>query len=98
MNCIKCKNDTTVTDSRPAPRNRIRRRRKCLGCGDRFSTYELLAPREDTDRRMTKTITNMVIDRFFKGKTKFTIAEMTALKSITEFGYKVIEEFYKGKI
>jgi hypothetical protein len=47
---------------------------------------------------MTKTITNMVIDRFFKGKTKFTIAEMTALKSITEFGYKVIEEFYKGKI
>lgn len=40
MNCPFCGNpDTRVTDSRPDS-DGIRRRRECLGCGQRFSTVE----------------------------------------------------------
>ncbi len=42
MHCPKCHApDTKVVDSRINPEgNAIRRRRKCEGCGERFTTYE----------------------------------------------------------
>jgi transcriptional repressor NrdR len=44
MNCPYCShNETKVIDSRDANEG-IRRRRKCLGCGARFTTYERLQP------------------------------------------------------
>lgn len=44
MKCPYCgSNDTKVIDSRPADDNTsIRRRRRCSGCGKRFTTYEKL--------------------------------------------------------
>ncbi len=41
MRCFKCKSDTIVKDSRPKDGS-IRRRRRCLKCGNRFSTIEVL--------------------------------------------------------
>lgn len=40
MPCPKCDGDSKVTDSRPVSAN-IRRRRKCISCGNRFSTVEV---------------------------------------------------------
>jgi len=42
MQCPKCKHsDSKVLESRPAQENEaIRRRRECISCGFRFSTYE----------------------------------------------------------
>ncbi|MBQ9387653.1 MAG: transcriptional repressor NrdR [Lachnospiraceae bacterium] len=41
MNCPFCNApDTKVTDSRPTDNNTIRRRRECIVCGKRFTTYE----------------------------------------------------------
>lgn len=41
MHCPKCKGKTKVTDSRDMQiMNGTRRRRKCLGCDYRFTTYE----------------------------------------------------------
>ncbi len=48
MNCIKCGRDTTVLDTRMIE-TFLRRRRQCLHCKHRFSTYEI-------DDGMTKTI------------------------------------------
>lgn len=44
MRCPFCNcDDTKVIDSRPADeQNAIRRRRECVGCGKRFTTYERL--------------------------------------------------------
>lgn len=44
MRCPFCNNeDTKVIDSRPADeQNAIRRRRECIVCGKRFTTYERL--------------------------------------------------------
>ena len=39
MQCKKCKGKTVVIDSRNSGDN-IRRRRKCIKCGYRFSTFE----------------------------------------------------------
>ena len=41
MNCPKCGKDSlTVINTRAAPGNMIRRRRKCMKCGHSFTTYE----------------------------------------------------------
>jgi transcriptional repressor NrdR len=41
MRCPYCLKDTHVVDSRDVEEGRgIRRRRECLGCGRRFTTYE----------------------------------------------------------
>lgn len=43
-----CGAETHVIDSRLTPENFIRRRRRCLRCGERFTTYETPStPRED---------------------------------------------------
>jgi len=43
MECLYCSNKTTkVTDKRESP-NGIRRRRECLKCKKRFTTYENIA-------------------------------------------------------
>lgn len=39
MKCVYCKSDTRVTDKREAP-DGTRRRRECLKCKKRFTTYE----------------------------------------------------------
>ena len=39
MKCVFCKDDTRVTDKREAP-DGTRRRRECLKCKKRFTTYE----------------------------------------------------------
>ena len=42
MNCPYCSyNDSKVNDSRPSE-EKIRRRRECLKCGKRFTTYEII--------------------------------------------------------
>jgi hypothetical protein len=40
MTCPKCQGSTRCVDSRGGPRNSIRRRRRCMTCEHRFSTYE----------------------------------------------------------
>lgn len=42
MNCIKCSGLTEVDDSRFS-RDTVRRRRKCVDCSQRFTTYEMLS-------------------------------------------------------
>ena len=41
MKCIYCNHtESRVVDSRPTEDGAIRRRRECVGCGRRFTTYE----------------------------------------------------------
>ena len=52
MNCPSCSSpDSKVIDSRPSDKSSIRRRRECLNCGKRFTTYEII---EATPRFVTK--------------------------------------------
>lgn len=43
MKCPYCHHtETKVTDSRSSENNSIRRRRECIGCARRFTTYEVI--------------------------------------------------------
>ncbi|MBQ7500365.1 MAG: transcriptional repressor NrdR [Clostridia bacterium] len=43
MKCPNCGNpESKVVDSRPTENSSIRRRRECLECGKRFTTYEII--------------------------------------------------------
>ena len=43
MKCPSCgKPESKVIDSRPSDKSSIRRRRECLSCGKRFTTYEII--------------------------------------------------------
>ncbi len=55
MRCIHCKddNDTKVTHSVDDGET-VRRRRECLSCNGRFTTFEIIAPRPDADERMNR--------------------------------------------
>lgn len=46
MKCPYCDgNNFKVVDSRPIlKKNGTRRRKLCIGCGDRFTTYEIIRP------------------------------------------------------
>ncbi len=45
MKCPYCLNDTHVTDKRSSPEG-VRRRRECLKCRKRFTTYEKISKSE----------------------------------------------------
>lgn len=50
--CFKCGSRfLAVKDSRPS-RNAIRRRRRCLGCGQRFTTFEIMSPTQGDTHRL----------------------------------------------
>lgn len=67
MKCIFCGcEDSKVIDSRSADEGRtIRRRRECVGCGKRFTTYETI---EDTPVLVVKT--SGIRQAFDAGKIK----------------------------
>jgi len=62
MLCPKCDSvESTVIDSRDRnyrskiPYQQTRRRRKCLNCGFRFTTYEVLRKPEDITEKKSTT-------------------------------------------
>jgi hypothetical protein len=43
--------ELAVKDSRPS-RNAVRRRRRCLDCGAKFMTFEIMSPTQDDTHRL----------------------------------------------
>ena len=68
MQCPRCKAyGLSITDSRPDGKT-IRRRRKCLNCGYRFTTYEISAEDYTKVKDNEALVTDVVsyLDEFFK--------------------------------
>ncbi|MBC8197348.1 MAG: transcriptional repressor NrdR [Candidatus Marinimicrobia bacterium] len=93
MKCTNCQhNESKVVDSRSAQTGTsIRRRRECLGCGFRFTTYEYILPtpamvlkknglQEEYDRKK-------LINSFHLACKKRPVSEEDIFKSI-----KIIED------
>lgn len=61
MICPICKcYDSAVLDSRQNDDGMIRRRRKCLNCGNRYSTLELSATRYEKMVEFEETVTKFL--------------------------------------
>jgi hypothetical protein len=52
LRCYLCGGkELAVKDSRPS-RNAVRRRRRCLDCGAKFTTFEIMSPTQDDTHRI----------------------------------------------
>lgn len=52
LRCFVCQGRIlAVKDSRPS-RNAIRRRRRCLNCGAKFTTFEIMSPTQNDTHRL----------------------------------------------
>ncbi|MFH5805893.1 transcriptional regulator NrdR [Alienimonas sp. DA493] len=103
MNCPFCRdNDTKVIDSRPSGPEAIRRRRECLGCGKRFTTYEKIEAtplrvikrdhtREPFDREKVRAGVLMACR-----KRPVTLAQIDAL--IADLEAELLEDFDRGDV
>lgn len=93
MYCPKCGEIAKTSDSRRSP-GRVRRRRRCFGCGYRFTTNELVRPSSD----LSESIRKKVEEFFFKGKKEKTVSEVMAAKEFTSFGNVLLEDYIRGEL
>ncbi len=115
MECPFCnKNETKVTDSRDTGTLSIRRRRECLSCGKRFTTYEYieLSPiyvikkdgrREKFDRNKIKNGLVKALEKRPVGHTKIeetldSIEEKIRRNGSEEIDSKKIGEFVMDEL
>jgi len=75
VECPYCGNDSRVLDSRGG-RETVRRRRECLSCTRRFTTYERLAPseikvvkRDGTPEPFAREKLEKLVERLARGRT-----------------------------
>ena len=90
--CRKAIND--VIDSRPTKEGAaIRRRRQCLACGDRFTTYESTA-----DNLLLVLIKTNAVQGPSISNLKAVLKSISkALKALTQETEKLIDKVDKGK-
>ena len=103
MNCPFCRdNDTKVIDSRPSGPAAIRRRRECLGCGKRFTTYEKVETtplkvikrdhsREPFDREKVKAGLRMAC-------RKRPVPDAAIERLVNELEADLLEEYDRGDV
>ncbi len=96
MRCVKCQSlEDKVIDSRMQKEGTlIRRRRECLDCGHRFTTYEQL---EQTEMRVIKrdgTRESFSRDKLFHGVLKACEKRPVAYEQIEAIAEDVVHELY----
>ena len=58
--CPKCSDTrSTVADTRPTQQGNIRRRRRCLSCNERYTTFETISAMKVTSNVMATTIARL---------------------------------------
>ncbi len=86
MRCIYCNETTAVIDKRTSQDNVTRRRRKCLKCGKRFTTNEILV--DEDKKKFTIKISKPKIK-----KEKITKEKKIIKKPLSPEKQKLIELF-----
>lgn len=80
MNCPICQRETKVINSRPADHGKaVKRRRECLGCHQRISTYERMSL---VDIRVVKR--NGLKEPFYRHKIEVGVRRALEKRPITE--------------
>ena len=99
MNCLKCKKpDTKVIDSRVS-NNCVKRRRLCLKCHFRFTTYELPEPLDLKVIKKDQSIENYnrekIINGIKKAFSKRNITDEEIEKIVCEVEKNIFKKYSK---
>lgn len=96
MKCIYCENgDTKVVDTRESDA-RVRRRRECKECGERFTTYEEVESLNIKVEKSEGTVESFKEDKIRSGLEKAVKKTPVDEKEVDEIVEKVKSEI-KGK-
>ena len=96
MRCPYCENpDTKVIDSRPTEDGeRIRRRRECIGCGKRFTTFEVVETTPIMVKKKDGSIQAFNRDKLLNGMIKSCEKRQVSIqdleKAVDRIEYKIV--------
>lgn len=97
MKCPECGfEDSKVIDSRPSD-NRVRRRRECLSCNNRFTTYEMV---ENTPLMVIKkdnSIEPFDRSKLLNGLLRATVKRNISMEELEEIIESLVQEL-KNKL
>ena len=92
MKCPECGyEDSKVIDSRPAE-NKIRRRRECLSCKCRFTTYEMVETIPLMVVKKDNTIEPFDRDKLINRLARATVKRPVQIEDLEKMGEDIVQE------
>lgn len=92
MKCPECGyEDSKVIDSRPAE-NKIRRRRECLSCKCRFTTYEMVETIPLMVVKKDNTIEPFVRDKLINRLARATVKRPVQIEDLEKMVEDIVQE------
>ncbi len=93
MKCVRCKAETQVLETRTQGSFVVRRRRECLRCRYRFTTYERIAPLKITVRKR-----NGQREKFSQQKLEKGLRKALTKRPVSEEEFQDLIEKIKEEI
>ena len=93
MRCPYCNSDNSKTlETRDSPENTTRRRKECIKCGKRYTTYEYLESVELMVRKKDGEIQRFDVNKIIRGLQKACEKRPIDMNQINELAEKVRQD------
>ena len=93
MRCPYCNSDDSKTlETRDSPENTTRRRRECINCGKRYTTYEYLETVELMVRKKDGELQRFDVNKIIRGLQKACEKRPVTMNQINELAEKVRQD------
>ena len=93
MRCPYCNSDDSKTlETRDSPENTTRRRRECINCGKRYTTYEYLETVELMVRKKDGELQRFDVNKIIRGLQKACEKRPVTMNQINELAGKVRQD------
>ncbi len=99
MKCSYCGSESIRTlETRDSPNNTIRRRKECLNCGRRFTTYEYIETVELMVRKIDGRIERFDLNKVIRGLQKACEKRPVTMEQIHDLAERVRQDLMmRGK-
>jgi transcriptional repressor NrdR len=93
MRCPYCNSENSKTlETRDSPENTTRRRRECVSCGKRYTTYEYLETVELMVRKKDGELQRFDVNKIIRGLQKACEKRPVTMNQINELADKVRQD------
>jgi len=93
MKCPYCKSeDIRTLETRDSPNNVVRRRKECLSCGRRFTTYEYIQATELMVRKKDGRLERFDLSKIMRGLQKACEKRPVTMEQIQELAESVRQD------
>ena len=93
MRCPFCNSENSKTlETRDSPENTTRRRRECINCGKRYTTYEYLETVELMVRKKDGELQRFDVNKIIRGLQKACEKRPVDMRQINELADKVRQD------